>query len=152
MSDGENDRVREVDFVRVLVDGGRDNRGVDDDRVIGGHGFAAQLHAGVLRGEVDPDVFVQDEGDPDLTCRERKLGSVLQVGQQQKKNWACGDLLRLCGEQGFYKLTPVAPKTGFNLIVKAENLNIFGPMTDKGMKSTVCSMNNSLAYRYTDST
>lgn len=49
MPDGKNHRVREVDFVRVLVDGGRDDRGVDNDRVIGRHGFAAQLHAGVLR-------------------------------------------------------------------------------------------------------
>lgn len=69
MADGENNRVREVDFVWVLVDGGRDDGWVDDDRVVGGHGLAAQLHAGVLRGEVDPDVFVEDEGYPDLTCR-----------------------------------------------------------------------------------
>lgn len=48
MSNGENDRVREVDFVRVLVDGGCDDRRVDDHRVVGGQGFAAQLHAGVL--------------------------------------------------------------------------------------------------------
>lgn len=69
MADGENNWVREVDFVWVLVDGGRDDGWVDDDGVVGGHGLAAQLHAGVLRGEVDPDVFVEDEGYPDLTCR-----------------------------------------------------------------------------------
>lgn len=49
MSDGKNDRVGEVDFVRVLVDGSRDDRRVDNDGVIGRHGFTAQLHAGVLR-------------------------------------------------------------------------------------------------------
>lgn len=49
MPDGENDGIREVDFVGVLVDGSRDDRRVDDDRVVGIHGFAAQLHAGILR-------------------------------------------------------------------------------------------------------
>lgn len=77
MSDGENDRVGEVDFVRVLVDGSRDNRWVDDDRVVGSHGFTSQLHAGVLRREVNPDVFVQDEGDPDLTYK-RTVGQGIQ--------------------------------------------------------------------------
>lgn len=72
MSDGKNDRVREVDFVRVLVDGSRDNRGVDNDRVICSHGFTAQLHAGILGWKVDSDVFVQDERYPDLTCKRDK--------------------------------------------------------------------------------
>lgn len=69
MSDGEDDGVRQVDFVRVLVDGSRDHWRVDNDGVIGGHGLTAQFHAGVLRGEVDPDVFVQDKRDPDLACK-----------------------------------------------------------------------------------
>lgn len=72
VADGEDDRVGQVDFVGVLVDGGRDDGRVDDDRVVGGHGLAAQLHAVVLRGQVDPDVFVEDEGYPDLTCRGRR--------------------------------------------------------------------------------
>lgn len=74
MSDGKNDRIRQVDFIWVLVDGGCDNRWVDDDGVIGRQGFAARLHAGVLRWKVDADVFVQDEGDPDLTCKGHKYG------------------------------------------------------------------------------
>lgn len=49
MSDGEDDRLGQVDFVGVLVDGGCDHRRVDDDRVVGGKRFASQLHAGVLR-------------------------------------------------------------------------------------------------------
>lgn len=49
MSDGKNDGVGEVDFIRILVDGRRDNRRVDNDGVIGSQGFAAQLHAGVFR-------------------------------------------------------------------------------------------------------
>lgn len=69
MADGENNRIREVDFVWVLVDSGRDDGWVDDDGVVSGHGLAAQLYAGVLRGEVDPDVFVEDEGYPYLTCK-----------------------------------------------------------------------------------
>lgn len=85
VSDGKNDRVREVDFVSILVDGGRDNRRVDNDRVIGGHGFAAQLHAGVLGRKVDPDVLVQDERYPDLPCNmmigQRESVSVSQLDQ-----------------------------------------------------------------------
>lgn len=77
MSDGKNDRVREVDFVRVLVDGSRDNRRVDDDRIIGSHGFIAQLHAGIFRWKVDSDVFVQDEGYPNLSWK-RMIGESVQ--------------------------------------------------------------------------
>lgn len=73
MSDGEDDGVRQVHLVGVFVYGGRDDWRVDDDGVIGGQRFAAQLHAGVLRGQVAPDVFVEDEGDADLTCGEKKL-------------------------------------------------------------------------------
>lgn len=69
MSDGEDDGVREVHFVRVLVDGSRDHWWVDNDGVIGGQGFTAQFYAGVLRGEVDPDVFVQDKRYPNLACK-----------------------------------------------------------------------------------
>lgn len=68
MSDGEDDGVREVHFVGVFVYRGRDNGRVDDHGVIGSQGFAAQLDAGVLRGKVNADVFVQDEGYPNLTC------------------------------------------------------------------------------------
>lgn len=68
MSDGKDDRVREVDFIGVLVDGGSDHRRVDDDGIIGCHGIAAQLHAGVLRGQVHADVLVQHESNADLTC------------------------------------------------------------------------------------
>lgn len=84
MPDGKNDWVREVDFVRVLVDGGRDNRGVHNDRVIGRQGFTAQLHAGVLRWKVDPDVFVQDERYPNLSC-EKKRGQVFSLPVATKK-------------------------------------------------------------------
>lgn len=95
MPDGKNDRVREVDFVRVFVDGSRDNRWVDNDRVIGGHGFTARLHAGVLRREVDPDVFVQDERYPNLTCK-RAVGESVQSSRSDKENttWpkVCGTL------------------------------------------------------------
>lgn len=92
MSDGENDGVGEVDFVGVLVDGGRDDRRVDDDGVVGRHGFAAQLHAGVLRREVDADVFVQDERYPDLTCG-RAIGETAQsVSDKGDATWpkVCG--------------------------------------------------------------
>lgn len=78
VANGEDHRVGQVDFVGVLVDGGRDDGRVDDDRVVGGRGLAAQLHAGVLRGEVDPDVFVEDEGDPDLTCRVTGEGETVR--------------------------------------------------------------------------
>lgn len=88
MPDGENHRVREVDFVRVLVDGGRDNRGVDNDRVIGGHGFAAWLHAGVLRRKVDADVLVQDERYPNLSCDKR--GQVVQSPGSDEGNRSAG--------------------------------------------------------------
>lgn len=73
VSDGEDDGVRQVHLVGVFVNGGRDDWRVDDDGVIGGQRFAAQLHAGVLRGQVAPDVFVQDEGDANLTCGEKRL-------------------------------------------------------------------------------
>ncbi len=87
MSDGENDRVREVDFVRVLVDGSRDNRRVDNDGVIGRHGFIAQLHAGVLRWKVDPDVFVQDERYPNLTCKMMIGKSVKCDASEQRMHY-----------------------------------------------------------------
>lgn len=70
MSDGKNDWVREVDFVWVLADGGCDDRWVDDDRVVGSHGVAAKLHAGILSGKVDADVFVQDKRYSDLACKK----------------------------------------------------------------------------------
>lgn len=76
MSDGEDDRVREVHLVGVFVYGCCDNRRVDDYGVIGSQCLAAQLHAGVLRGEVNPDVFVEDKCDPNLTCRKNNLMTV----------------------------------------------------------------------------
>lgn len=78
VANGEDHRVGQVDFVGILVDGGRDDGWVDDDGVVGGRGLAAQFHAGVLRGEVDPDVFVEDEGDPDLTCRVTEEGKTFR--------------------------------------------------------------------------
>ena len=86
MSDGEDDRVGEVHFVGVLVDGRSDDRGVNDDRVIGRHRLAAQLHAGVFRWEVEPDVFVQDKRNPDLTFRKTMghKNSVLSRGYIHK--------------------------------------------------------------------
>lgn len=81
MFDGENDRVREVYFVGILVDGSCDNGRVDNQRVIGSNGFNAQLHAGVLRRKVHANVFVQDERDPDLTC-QRTFGGKCSVLMQ----------------------------------------------------------------------
>lgn len=78
MANGEDNRVGQVDFVGILVDGGRDDGRVDDDGVVGGHGLTARLHAGVLRGEVDPDVFVEDEGYPDLTYRATAEGKTFR--------------------------------------------------------------------------
>lgn len=78
VANSEDNRVRQVDFVGILVDGRCDDRRIDDDGVVGGHGLAAQLHAGVLCGEVDPDVFVEDEGYPDLTCRVTAEGETLR--------------------------------------------------------------------------
>lgn len=79
MSDGKDDGVGEVDFIGVLVDGRRDNRRVDNDGVIGSQGFAAQLHAGVLRWQVVPDVFVQDECNPNLTCKKTQMTGAGQI-------------------------------------------------------------------------
>lgn len=81
MSDGEDDRVREVYFVGILVDGCCDNGRVDNQRVIGSNGFAAQLHAGVLCRKVHANVFVEDECDPNLTCR-RTFGGKCSVLMQ----------------------------------------------------------------------
>lgn len=93
MSDGKNNRVREVDFIWVLVDGSRDNRRVDNDGVIRGHGFTAELHAGVLRWKVDANVFVQDEGNPNLTCN-RSVENVQSVENGLwSKNVLCGHVL-----------------------------------------------------------
>lgn len=85
MSNGENDRVREVDFVRVLVDGGCDDRRVDDHRVVGGQGFAAQLHAGVLSWKIDPDVLVQDERYSDFTCKRTIMNSLALI--KERTGW-----------------------------------------------------------------
>lgn len=73
MPDGKNDRVREIDFVRVLVDGSCDNGRVDNHRVIGSQSFAAQLHTGVLRGKVNADVFVQDKRYSNFTCKRKVM-------------------------------------------------------------------------------
>lgn len=90
MANGEDHRVGQVDFVGILVDGGRDDGRVDDDRVVGGRGLAAQLHAGVLRGEVDPDVLVEDEGDADLTCRVTEEGKTLRRTLQCRASLTAG--------------------------------------------------------------
>lgn len=111
MSDGKYDRVRQVDFVGVLVDGSRDNRWVDDDRVIGGHGFATQLHAGILRRKVDADVFVQDERYPDLTCKRTVGGggdcSVFYKWHLSKEN---ATLPGACGHPDAARLFRLIPK------------------------------------------
>lgn len=80
VADCKDNRVGQVDFVGVFVDGGRDDGRVDDDGVVGSRGLAAQFHAGVLRGEVDADVFVEDESYPDLACRGRRRGETLRRG------------------------------------------------------------------------
>lgn len=109
MSDGKNDRVRQVDFVGVLVDGSRDNRRVDDDRVIGGHGFTTQLHAGILRRKVDADVFVQDKRYPDLTCKRTVGGncSVFHKWHLSKEN---ATLPEACGRLDVVRLFRLIPK------------------------------------------
>lgn len=90
VSDGEDHGVRQVHLVGVLVDGGRDDGRVDDDGVVGGQGVAAQLDGGVLRGQVNADVFVEDEGDPDLTCGKGNPIFVsrffLRFGSENQKN------------------------------------------------------------------
>ena len=65
--DGEDDGVGQVDLGAVFADGGGDDGRVDDERVVGGQRLAAQLHTGVLRGQVRAQVFVEDEGHPYLT-------------------------------------------------------------------------------------
>lgn len=73
MSDGENNRIWEVNFVGVLVNSGGDDWGVDDDRVVGCHCVISQLHAGIVRRQVAAYVFVQDKGNADLTCKRKDL-------------------------------------------------------------------------------
>ena len=68
--DSEDHGLGQVNLIALFVNGRRDDRGVDDDRVIGVDGLAAQSHAGVLRGQVGAQVPVQDEGHPDLTCKD----------------------------------------------------------------------------------
>lgn len=65
--DSEDDRVGQVDLGAVFADGRREDGRVDDDRVVGGQSLVAKLHAGVLRGQVGAQFFVQDEGHPDFT-------------------------------------------------------------------------------------
>jgi hypothetical protein len=64
---GEYDRFGQVDFVAFFVDGCCDDGRIDNDRVVGGHGFPAQFHAGILCRQVGSDVLIQDEGHPDLS-------------------------------------------------------------------------------------
>lgn len=78
MPDGKNDRVREIDFVRVLVDGSCDNGRVDNHGVIGSQSFAAQFHAGILGGKVHTDVFVQDKRYSNFTCKRKVLINISQ--------------------------------------------------------------------------
>lgn len=68
MFDREDDRLRQVNLVALLVDGCHDDGGVDNDRIVGVYGLAAQSDAGVLCGEIGAQVPVEDKGHPDLTC------------------------------------------------------------------------------------
>lgn len=119
MPDGKNDRVREVDFVRVLVDGRRDNRRVDDDRVIGSHGFTAQLHAGVLRWQVHPDVFVQDERYPNLPCK-RMIGKSVEssTSDSQWKNTPHGHKYMDTQHYTYVWLFRTSFQLGINLLLR----------------------------------
>lgn len=67
--DSEDNRLRQVNLIGLLVNWRRDDWGVDDNRVIRVDRLAAQSHAGVLCGQVGAQVPVQDKGHPDLTCK-----------------------------------------------------------------------------------
>lgn len=67
--DSEDHGLRQVNLIALLVNGCCDDRGVDDNRVIRVDRLAAQSDAGVLCGQVGPQVPVQDKGHPDLTCK-----------------------------------------------------------------------------------
>lgn len=57
--DGKHHRISEVNLIAELfVYCCCDDRGVDNDRVISGHCFCSQLHAGILRGEIGAQVVV----------------------------------------------------------------------------------------------
>lgn len=66
--DSKHHRISQVNLIAELfIYCCRDDRGVDNDRVIGRHRFCPQLHAGILRGEIGAQVVVQHKSHPDLT-------------------------------------------------------------------------------------
>lgn len=85
MAHCEHDRIRQVDFIAVFVNGRRYDGRVDDDGVVGVESLAAELHAGVFGGQVCAQVLIKHKRHADLTWgiqtdkeRERERGGALE--------------------------------------------------------------------------
>lgn len=62
MFECEDDRLRDEDATGLLVDGGRQDVGVDGEGVVPhSSSFTHQPEGGVLRGQKVPKVFVQNK-------------------------------------------------------------------------------------------
>lgn len=60
-------RIGQINFItELLIYCCCNNRGIDDNRMICGHGFCAQLHTGILRRQIRAQVVIQDKGYSNL--------------------------------------------------------------------------------------
>lgn len=69
MFEGEDNRLGDEDATRLLVNGSRQDVGVDGERVVPHHSsFTHQPESGILSGQKMPKVFVQHKDQLCNTC------------------------------------------------------------------------------------
>lgn len=67
----EYDWVGQVHFVAIFVDGSSYNRWVDNDCVVSVKSLVAEFHAGIFRGKVQSQMFIEYKCHANLTYGKR---------------------------------------------------------------------------------
>lgn len=68
MFNSKHHRISQINLVTELfVYCCRNNRRIDNNRMICGQSFRSQLHTGIFRGQIRTQVVIQDKGHSDLS-------------------------------------------------------------------------------------
>lgn len=79
MLEREDNRLGHKDATGLLVDGGRQDVGVDSESVVPHYSsFVHQHEGGILRGQKAPEVFIQDKDQLCNTCSEGRDAGEIQ--------------------------------------------------------------------------